>query len=193
MGRLSRLIPPHGVEMLRAAARGAGLDFEPVPVRAWFDGAAFIALVRALGGSVVLTEQFGGWIAGVPGRPWPLHFRAFAQELSVGRGWIDDFEGAVLVQVDGSTFVAVRTDVVVSPPWVAPALIIGAPSLEKALSLIDRLEARQEELTAGRVQTFGTSLVWLDVTPTPEVPLPPPLQLEVDPLELLRQERQPER
>jgi hypothetical protein len=145
MGRLSRLIPPQGLEMLRAAARGAGLDYEPVPVRAWFDGGPFIALVRALGGRLLLTEQFHGWVAGDPGRHWPAHYGPFTQGLSLERAWVDDFQGAVLVELDGATYVAVRTDAVLDPPYISAALIMGAPSLEDALSLLNRLEAKRDE------------------------------------------------
>jgi hypothetical protein len=145
MGRLSRLIPPQGLEMLRAAARGAGLDYEPVPVRAWFDGGPFIALVRALGGRVLLTEQFSGWVAGDPGRHWPAHYGPFAQGPCLERACVDDFQGAVLVELDGATYVAVRTDAVLDPPYISAALIMGAPSLEDALSLLNRLEAKRDE------------------------------------------------
>lgn len=144
--------------MLRAAARGAGLDHEPVPVRAWFDGGPFIALVRALGGRVLLTEQFNGWVAGDPGRHWPAHYGPFAQGLSLERACVDDFQGAVLVELDGAKYVAVRTDAVLDPPYISAALIIGAPSLEDALSLLDRMEAKRDELAGASVRVPGCLL-----------------------------------
>ena len=168
MGRLSRLLPEAGLELLRAAARGEGLDYDPVPVRAWHEGGPFIALVRALGGRVLTTEQFTGWIAGDHGRHWPAHYGPFAQDLSLTHVCVDDFQGAVLVELDGARYLALRTDAVLDPPYISAALIIGAPSLPDALALLDRLEAKREELAGARVRAFGTSLGWLDVAPVPE-------------------------
>ena len=132
-------MPPHGPALRRTAARGGALDYEPVPVRAWFEGAAFIALVRAAGGSVTPIEPFGGWIAADATRARPPHLAPFTRDLTVGRSWIEDFEGAVLVELEGTRFVAVRTEAVLSPPWIAPGLIIGAPTLQRALGLIDNV------------------------------------------------------
>lgn len=103
----------------------------------------------------------------------------------MGRSWVDDFQGAVLAEVDGVRYVAVRTDAVVSPPWIAPSLIIGAATLEQALSLIDRLEAKQEELARAQVRTFGTSLKWVDLAPTLEEDLVFPQQFKQDLLSYL--------
>jgi hypothetical protein len=101
--------------------------------------------------------------------------------LCLERACVDDFQGAVLVELDGAKYVAVRTDAVLDPPYISAALIIGAPSLEDALSLLDRLEAKREELAGASVRAFGTSLGWLDVPLVPEsdLVLPEPFKQDL--------------
>lgn len=159
LARFSDRILPEWVRILREVAEHIDLGYEPVALRCFEPGRAFLSALRSLGGSATPLEPFHHWILDPHSSNEPVPGADFVPELIDGPVAVVDFQGVMLVELDGEKFLAMRTDRQEHPMRVEPALVLGAPTLEAALHLARKLTCARKALWAEHPRVFGTSSV----------------------------------
>lgn len=178
---------PEWSAVMEAAARTIGLPFKPVLVRGWLEGCEFLACVRKLGGEVRSAAGFDGWILAQEGDQARDSLKAIVPDLFVGETGIGDFHGIVEVQLDGSRFLALRTEERLLNYAVRPALVLGGSSLEATLGLAAKLVAMHAEIfrATRRTRVYGSRLKVPEQQPVAEEDLVLPAAFKASILDYL--------
>jgi hypothetical protein len=121
-------------------------------------GADLIMAVRRLGGAIHEAEPFYHWTLAQHAGTYAAIVAQHAPDLTRGTVAIHDFCGVAELIVDGQRFIALRTDIQVSPLVADRALVLGGPTLEALLELASRLKAVVHDLTTERLTPCGTGL-----------------------------------
>ena len=129
IGNINKQIAGEWTQTLKAAARRNGLGDDVAPVRGWLGGAMLIACIRQLGGRCIPVEPFHGWILREAHDCEYRCIDAAAPELAVEGARIGDFHGVVRIDLDGETFLALRTDEPVQCEVVERTLVVVGPTL----------------------------------------------------------------
>lgn len=155
------------LQTLREAARSIALPYEPVACRLSIEGTAFFMAARALGAVTTPMDPFHQWtIESRPGsgsQPGEEHI----PDLLGHQAWADDFQGVVRLELDGNTYLALRTDWEADRMRVEKGLVLGVPSLAEGLALGDRLLEALNGFALVKPRVFGTAL---DVGIPPVIP-----------------------
>lgn len=144
---------------LRDAAGLLRLPFDPVLVRSWIEGADFVACIRKLGGDVLPTSEFNGWVLRAPDDATTEVLKGILPDFYSGDAGVGDFSGLAEVRLDGERFLALRNEERVNQYAVRPSLVLGGPSLAATLRLVARVKTVYAEIfRAKRVRVYGSGL-----------------------------------
>ncbi|HSW49181.1 MAG TPA: ATP-binding protein [Bryobacteraceae bacterium] len=146
------------LQVLRDGARSIALPYEPVACRLQLEGTAFLMAARALGAQTTPVEPFDQWTLEPRTSTRRQPGEEFVPDL-LGEGiGARDFQGLVRVDLEGKTYLALRTDWEYKRVRVEKGLVLGVPSLEEGLALSGRLLGALKRLAHVRPRVFGTPL-----------------------------------
>jgi len=173
--------------VMESAARALGLPYHPTLVRGWLEGAEFIAAVKKLGGYLVPTAAFDGWILDLEEEHRRERLKSIMPDFFVDEVGVGDFYGLLEVRLDGERFLALRTDERLLNYAVKPALVLGGPSLDATLKLASRIKVALRDINRAteQLRVYGSHLGPPKRPPIAESDLILPASFKVSLLEYL--------
>jgi len=161
---------PEWRSAMELVARALGMPFHPVLVRGWLEGHQLLACVRHLGGEMLPTPAFDGWVLEEDEDARRGNLEKLMPDMYAGEVGIGDFHGIVELRLGGDRFLALRTDERLLNYAVRPALVLGGPSLEATLSLAGRIKTAQAEILrmTKRLRVYGSHLDLAERAPVAE-------------------------